>query len=77
MIATKNSSSARTWQPKETVLSVTVQSVAGRQGEYLAYFRSELLDATFSVYFRDNLAGALALHSFALCNPTGACRIPT
>ena len=65
MIATKSSSSSRTWRPKETVLSVTVQSVAGRQGEYLAYFRSEPLDATFSVYFRDNLAGALALHSFA------------
>ena len=48
-----------------TRLSVTVQSVAGRAGEYLASFCSEPLDATFSVYFRDNLSGALALHAFA------------
>ena len=48
-----------------STLPVTVQSVAGRPGEYLASFRSEPLDATFSVYFRDNLAGALALHAFS------------
>lgn len=65
MIATKSNSASRTWQPKETVLSVTVQSVAGRQGEYLAYFRSEPLDATFSVFFHDTLTGAIALHEFA------------
>ena len=39
--------------------------MAGRTGEYLASFRSEPLNATFSVYFRDNLSGALALHAFA------------
>ena len=55
----------RGWQPKGKVLSVSVQSVAGREGEYLAYFRSELLNATFSVYFRDDLTGAIALHEFA------------
>ena len=46
-------------------LAVTIQAVAGREGEYLAYFRCEPLDATFSVYFHDNLMGALALHDFA------------
>ena len=46
-------------------LPVNVQAVAGREGEYLAYFRSEPLDATFSVYFRDSLMGAIALHEFA------------
>ena len=46
-------------------LSVNVQAIAGRDGEYLAYFRSEPLDATFSVYFRDSLMGAIALHEFA------------
>ena len=45
-------------------LPLTVQAVSGRQGEYLAYFRSEPLDATFSVYFRDSLMGAIALHEF-------------
>ena len=46
-------------------LPVNVQAIAGREGEYLAYFRSEPLDATFSVYFRDSLMGAIALHEFA------------
>ena len=46
-------------------LAVTIQPVAGQGGDYLASFHSEPLDATFSVYFHDNLAGALALHAFA------------
>ena len=46
-------------------VAVTIQPVAGRSGDYLASFHSEPLDATFSVYFRDTLPGALALHSFA------------
>jgi len=46
-------------------LAVTIQALSGRDGEYLAYFRSEPLDATFSVYFHDNLMGALALFNFA------------
>ena len=46
-------------------LAVTIQPVAGQCGDYLASFHSEPLDATFSVYFHDNLAGALALHAFA------------
>ena len=61
-----NASTTRSWEKRsDSSLAVTVQSVAGRPGEYLASFRSEPLDATFSVYFRDNLAGALALHAFS------------
>jgi hypothetical protein len=59
-------STTGSWKRRpDSSLAVTVQSVAGRPGEYLASLRSDPLDATFSVYFRDNLAGALALHSFA------------
>ena len=46
-------------------LVLTIQAVSGREGEYLAYFRSEPLEATYSVYFRDSLMGAIALHEFA------------
>jgi len=46
-------------------LAVTIQALSGRDGEYLAYFRSEPLDATFSLYFRDSLMGAIAVHQFA------------
>ena len=46
-------------------LAVTIQALSGRDGEYLAYFRSEPLDATYSVFFRDSLMGAIALHEFS------------
>ena len=44
--------------------AVVIKPVAGRKGEYPAYCRSGFLDATFSVYFKDTLMGALALHEF-------------
>ena len=44
--------------------AVVIKPVAGRKGEYLAYCRSRFLDATFSVYFKDTMMGALALHEF-------------
>jgi hypothetical protein len=39
--------------------------VEDHPGDYLAYFRSEFLDATYTVFFKDTITGALALHSFA------------
>ena len=44
--------------------AIVIKPVAGRKGEYLAYCKSGFLDATFSVYFKDTLMGALALHEF-------------
>ena len=44
--------------------AVVIKPVAGRKGEHLAYCHSRFLDATFSVYFKDTLMGALALHEF-------------
>ena len=44
--------------------AIVIKPVAGRAGEYLAYCRSAYLDATYAVYFKDTLMGALALHSF-------------
>ena len=50
---------------EERNLQILIKPVAGRKDEYLAYCRSQFLGATFSVYFKDNLMGALALHAFA------------
>ena len=50
---------------KETTLKITVQPVEGEEGEYLAYFSSGFLQATFSVLIRDNIFGAMALNRFA------------
>ena len=46
-------------------IQITIKPIAGRRGEYIASYSSEFLDATFSVYFKDNILGAIALQSFA------------
>ena len=45
-------------------IKVTIKAVSDREGEYVAYYASEFLNATFSVYFRDTIFGAIALHDF-------------
>ena len=46
-------------------IQITIKGIAGRKGEYVAYYRSEFLDATFSVCFKDNIMGAIALQNFS------------
>jgi hypothetical protein len=46
-------------------ITVTIKAVAGKKGEYIAYYTSEFLNATFSVYFRDTIMGAIALQNFS------------
>ena len=46
-------------------IQIIIRPVEGREGEYIAYFENEFLQATFSVLLKDNIFGALALHSFA------------
>lgn len=46
-------------------IHISINRVENRKGDYIAHFRSEFLDATFSVFFRDTITGALALNSFA------------
>ena len=48
-----------------TGIKVIIKEVESRRGEYIAYYRSELLNATYSVYFRDNIFGAITLHDFS------------
>jgi hypothetical protein len=45
-------------------IKIAIEAVSDREGEYVAYYRSEFLNATFSVYFRDTIFGAIALHDF-------------
>ena len=51
---------------KEKDIKITVKSVSGREGEYIAFYTSDFLDATFSVYFNDNIMGAIALNNFSI-----------
>jgi len=45
--------------------TISVSPAAGKPGIYIATFTAEVLDATYSVLFRENITGAIALHSFA------------
>ena len=46
-------------------IQIVIRPVENRAGEYIAYYEAEFLQATFSVLLKDNIFGALALHSFA------------
>ena len=46
-------------------IQIIIKSVMDREGEYIAYYTSEFLEATFSVYFKDNIMGAIALQNFS------------
>ena len=46
-------------------IQITVRPVADRDGEYVAYYESEFLQAHFCVCLKDSIFGALALQAFA------------
>ena len=46
-------------------VTVRIAPVAGKPGAYVARYRAELLRATYSVEFEDNVMGGIALHGFA------------
>ncbi len=46
-------------------IRIIIRPVENREGEHIAYYTNEFLKATFSVHIKDNIFGALALHSFA------------
>ena len=46
-------------------IKITIKQVENRNGEYIAYYTSDFLGATFSVYFQDSIMGAIALHDFS------------
>ena len=46
-------------------IQIIIRPVENREGEYIAYFENEFLQATFSVLLKDNIFGALALQSYS------------
>lgn len=45
--------------------TIYIRRVPEKPGFYVAYFTSEVLQATFSLHFRDTITGAIALNNFA------------
>ena len=44
--------------------TIYIRPVSGKSGFYIAYFSSEVLQATVSLHFKDSIVGAIALNSF-------------
>ena len=51
--------------PRSNAPHIRIAPVGDSSDRYVAAFTSEALDATYSVVFRETVAGAVALHSFA------------
>ena len=58
---------------------ITVSIRPVKDGFYLAYYHSDVLQATFSLYFKDTITGAIALNNFVemlrIKNEFSACKL--
>jgi hypothetical protein len=45
-------------------IQVFIKQVDGQTGQYLAFYQSDILHATFFLGFKDDIMGAIALNSF-------------
>ena len=46
-------------------INVTIHPVKNRKGNYIAFFKSEFSDSTYSLFFKDTMTGAITLHNFS------------
>jgi hypothetical protein len=45
-------------------IQVYIKPVEEKEGDFLAFYQSDILQATFFTYFKDNIMGAIALNAF-------------
>ena len=45
-------------------LDITIRPVKNMEKDFIAYYKSDMLCATYCVYFKDTIMGALALNAF-------------
>jgi hypothetical protein len=46
-------------------LNIIIKQIENREGDFIAFVKSDFLKATFAVFFNDNIYGGVALHDFA------------
>jgi hypothetical protein len=51
------------YKPKQ--VDIIIKQIEERDGEYMAYVPSAMLEATYALYFKDTLFGAVALNNFS------------
>lgn len=49
---------------RKSELQVYIKPVEKQEGEFLAFYQSEIMQATFFIYFKDNIMGSIALNTF-------------
>ena len=48
-----------------TNIKITIKQIEGCGGEYIVFYKSEFLKATYSVFFTDSIYGSVSLLDFA------------
>jgi hypothetical protein len=43
---------------------IVIRQIENRDNEYFAYFKCDFLQSTFSIFFNDNIFGAVSLNRF-------------
>ena len=46
-------------------IDIIIKQVAGKSNDFLAYYHSDFLQATYSCYFHDSILGSVAMNQFS------------
>jgi hypothetical protein len=46
-------------------IKITIKQIEGREGNFVAFSKSEFLKTTFALYFTDSIYGSISLVDFA------------
>ena len=49
---------------KNHSLQVCIKPVENQEGDFLAFYQTSILKATYFLYFKDNIMGSIALNTF-------------
>ena len=49
---------------KDEIKEIIVRQIENKENEYFAYYKSDFMQATYSIFFNDTILGAVALNRF-------------
>ena len=61
-VLTMTNSNSKTRHKKN--IEIIIRPVKNMQSDFIAYYKSDMLSATYSCFFKDTIMGALALNAF-------------
>lgn len=51
---------------KKQSLQIRIEPVANQPGDYVAFYKTAILQSTYLLYFKDNILGSIALNTFSV-----------